>query len=112
MPEQAEYFDKYIGERFRHIEDSMSRMEKNLETTTARIEQNLSTTTARIEHQISEIKVEVKEENRTTRKWLVTTAISLMIGFTAIAVSIFFGFSKLQTTWIQTVISFVGKTIP
>ncbi len=53
----------------------------------------------------------VKEENRITRRLVVTTAISLMIGFTAVAVAIFFGFAKLQTSWIQTVISFVGKTI-
>ena len=100
MPEQTEYMDKYLDARFRHIDDSIARIEKSIDETTARIEQH-----------ISEIKTEVKEENRTTRRWLVTTAISLLVGFTAIAVAIFFGFSKLQTSWIQTVISFVGKTV-
>jgi len=89
MPEQNEYFDKYLDARFKHIDESVSRIEQH----------------------ISEIKTEVKQENRLTRRLVVTTAISLLVGFTAIAVSIFFGFSKLQTSWIQTVISFVGKTV-
>jgi len=89
IPDKPGYFDKYLDARFQHIDETSSRIEK----------------------MISEIKIEVKEENKTTRKWIVTTAISLMVGFTAIAVSIFFGFSKLQTSWIQTVISFVGKTV-
>jgi hypothetical protein len=39
------------------------------------------------------------------------SAITFFAGFVGTAVAIFFGFSKLQTSWIQTVISFVGKTI-
>ncbi len=89
MPEQTDYFDKFLEARFKHIDE----------------------TSSRIENMIMEIKTEVKEENRTTRRWLATTAISLLVGFTAIAIAIFFGFSKLQTSWIQTVISFVGKTV-
>lgn len=93
MPEQNEYFDKYLDARFKHIDDTTSRIEKSLNETMSRIEEK------------------IEGENKTTRKWMVTTAVSLMVGFTAIAVSIFFGFSKLQTSWIQTVISFVGKAI-
>lgn len=89
MPEQTEYFDKYLDARFQHIDETVSRIETS----------------------ISEVRKEVKEENRTTRRWMVTTAISLIVGFIAVAVAIFFGFSKLQTSWIQTVISFVGKTV-
>lgn len=93
MPEQTEYFDKYLDARFKHIDDTTSRIEKSINETMSRIEEK------------------IEGENKTTRKWMVTTAVSLMVGFTAIAVSIFFGFSKLQTSWIQTVISFVGKAI-
>ena len=100
IPDRPGYFDKYLDARFRHIDETSSKIEKTM----CRIEEKIET-----ENRIT--REENKEENRTTRKWLVTTAISLMVGFTAIAVSIFFGFAKLQTSWIQTVISFVGKTV-
>ena len=100
MPEQIEYFDKYLEARFQHIDEAVSR-----------IETGINNTILRVEKKIEDENKATRADNKTTRKWLATTAISLLVGFTAIAIAIFFGFSKLQTSWIQTVISFVGKTV-
>lgn len=100
MPEQTDYFDKFLEAKFAHIDASITSISDSMKD----LKEQFS-------NQFTDLRKEVKEENRTTRKWMVTTAISLMVGFTAIAIAIFFGFSKLQTSWIQTVISFVGKTV-
>lgn len=69
MTDKSGYFDKYLDARFQHIDETSSRIEKSINETMSRIEEK------------------IEKENKTTRKWLVTTAISLMVGFTAIAVS-------------------------
>jgi len=96
MPEQNEYFDKFLESRFQHIDE----------------------TSLRIEKMISEIKTEVKEENETTRRevkaenkatrwWTMGTAITVLLGLAAILLT----FVQIQNSWMQQVISFVGKAI-
>ncbi len=85
MPEQNEYFDKYLDARFQHIDE----------------------TSSRIENMISEIKAEVKQENKSTRWWMVGTATTVLLGLAAILLT----FVQIQNSWMQQVISFVGKMI-
>lgn len=85
MPEQINYFDKYLEAQFTQINTSMSELKTQF--------------------------AEVKADNKATRHWILGSAITFFAGFVGTAVAIFFGFSKLQTSWIQTVISFVGKTV-
>ncbi len=104
MSEQGECLDnKYLEARFNHIDASV---------------QNISNAVNDLKGQFVDLRKEVKEEiaevkadNKSTRRWIVGSAITFFIGFIAAAIAIFFGFAQLQTSWIQTVISFVGKTI-
>lgn len=103
MPEQSECLDKYLEARFNHIDASV---------------QNISNAVNDLKGQFVDLRKEVKEEiaevkadNKSTRRWIVGSAITFFVGFIAAAIAIFFGFAQLQTSWIQTVISFVGKTI-
>jgi len=85
MPEQTNYFDKYLESQFTQINASMSELKTQF--------------------------AEVKADNKATRHWVLGSAITFFVGFIAAAIAIFFGFAQLQTSWIQTVISFVGKTV-
>jgi len=125
MPDKPVYFNKYLDARFQHIDESIDGLKgivvdlkQEIKATREETKEENRATREKIEEENRITREEVKAstekteaENRLTRKWVVTTAISLMVGFVAIAVSIFFGFAKLQTSWIQTVISFVGKTV-
>jgi hypothetical protein len=92
MSEQSNYFDKYLESQFTQINASMS---------------ELKTQFGELKNQFAE----VKADNKATRHWVLGSAITFFVGFIAAAIAIFFGFAQLQTSWIQTVISFVGKTI-
>lgn len=96
MPEQTNYFDKYLEAQFTQINTSM---------------QNISNSMSDMKGQFTDLQKEVREDNKSTRHWILGSAITFFAGFVGTAVAIFFGFSKLQTSWIQTVISFVGKTV-
>ena len=133
------FFEKYLDTRFKHIDDSTARIEAivtdlkrdvdakidGIITDNEKLKSEIKTDSEKLKSEIkadneklkSEIKAdnektksEIKADNKVTRWWIVGTAITVLVGFAAIAVSIFFGFSQLQTSWIQAVISFVGKT--
>ncbi|MEW6381224.1 MAG: hypothetical protein AB1611_16680 [bacterium] len=92
MPEETNYFDKYLEAQFTQINASMS---------------ELKTQFGELKNQFAE----VKEDNKSTRHWILGSAITFFVGFIAAAIAIFFGFAQLQTSWIQTVISFVSKVV-
>lgn len=85
MPEQNEYFDKYLDARFKHIDDSM---------------QNISNAVK-----------DLKEDNKTTRRWIfgtvVGTGITVLLGLA----TILFTLIQVQNSWMQQIFSFVGKSI-
>ena len=111
------FFEKYLDTRFKHIDDSTARIEVIVTDLKRDVDAKIDGIITDNEKLKSDIKSdnektksEIKADNKVTRWWIVGTAITVLVGFAAIAVSIFFGFSQLQTSWIQAVISFVGKT--
>jgi len=96
MPDQANYFDKYLEAQFTHINTSI---------------QSINNSINDLKNQFSALQKEVKEDSKSTRHWILGSAITFFVGFIAASIAIFFGFAQLQTSWIQTVISFVGKAI-
>ncbi|MEW6381707.1 MAG: hypothetical protein AB1611_19185 [bacterium] len=111
MPEQTEYFNKYLDERFKHIDESIDTLKGMFIELRQEVKQEVKQESEATRKELAEVRAEVRADNKATRQWVVGTAITVLIGFIAAAVTIFFGFSQLQTSWIQTVISFVGKTI-
>jgi hypothetical protein len=88
MPEQTDYFNKFLEAQFNHIDQSIKH----------------------IDQKVNEIKTEVdgiKADNKATRWWIVGTGIAVLFGIAAI----FFSFAQLQNSWMQQVFSFVGKMI-
>jgi hypothetical protein len=96
MPEQNEYFDKFLEARFSHIDTSIQH----------------------IDNSVKELRNEVKEENeatradnKSTRRWIfgtvVGTGITVLLGLAALLPT----FVQIQNSWMQQVISFVSKMI-
>ncbi len=86
MPHQSGYFDKFLAEKFQHIDESIKH----------------------IDQKVNEIKTEVDEikaDNKATRWWVVGTGMAVIFGIAAI----FFSFAQIQNSWMQQVFSFVGK---
>ena len=122
------FFEKYLDTRFKHIDDSTARIEvivtdlkrdvdakiDGIITDNEKLKSDIKADNEKLKSDIKadneKTKSEIKADNKVTRWWIVGTAITVLVGFAAIAVSIFFGLSQLQTSWIQAVISFVGKT--
>jgi len=99
MPEQNEYFDKYLEAKFTHIDASV---------------QNISNAVSDLKGQFTDLRNEVKEEiaevkadNKATRHWILGTGITVLLGLAAIL----FTFVQIQNSWMQQVFSFVGKMI-
>jgi hypothetical protein len=103
MPEQNEYFDKFLEARFTHIDASI---------------QNISNAVSDLKGQFVDLRKEVKEENeatradnKATRRWIfgtvVGTGITVLLGLAAILLT----FVQIQNSWMQQVISFAGKAI-
>ena len=104
MPEQGECLDnKYFEARLNHIDASVQNISNAVN--------DLKGQFTDLKGQFIDLRKEVKEDNKSTRHWILGSAITFFVGFIAAAIAIFFGFAQLQTSWIQTVISFVGKTI-
>ncbi len=117
MPEQNEYFNKFLEARFTHIDASVQNISNAVSDLKGQFT-DLKGQFTDLKGQFTDLRKEVKEEiaevkadNKSTRRWIVGSAITFFVGFIAAAIAIFFGFAQLQTSWIQTVISFVGKTI-
>lgn len=103
MPEQNEYFDKFLEAKFTHIDASV---------------QNISNAVSDLKGQFVDLRKEVKEENeatradnKATRRWIfgtvVGTGLTVLLGLAAILLT----FVQIQNSWMQQVISFVGKAI-
>ena len=92
MPEQANYFDKFLESQFNRIDQSIKH----------------------IDEKVNEIKTEVdkiKDDNKSTRRWVfgtvVGTGLTILLGLAALLVT----FAQIQNSWMQQVFSFVGKAI-
>ena len=124
MPEQNEYFDKYLEAQFTQINTSMQSISNSVGELKGQFT-DLRGQFTDLRGQFTDLRNEVKEEikgvkeeltevkadNKSTRHWILGSAITFFVGFIAAAIAIFFGFAQLQTSWIQTVISFVGKVV-
>jgi len=129
MSEQINYFDKFLVEKFQHIDESVkhiddkvnesiNRMDQSIDRMDQKIDESINKAVNDLKGQFADFRKEVKEENevtrsdnKSTRHWILGSAITFFVGFIVAAIAIFFGFAQLQTSWIQMVISFVGKTI-
>jgi type VI protein secretion system component VasF len=111
MPEQPKYFDRYLEGRFRHLDESIDTLKNMFIELRQEVRQENEATRKETKEENETTRREVKAENRSTRWWIVGTAITVLVGFAAISVAIFFGFSQLQTSWIQSAFSLIGKAI-
>jgi hypothetical protein len=109
-------FEKYLDIRFKHIDDSTTRIETLVTDLKREVDEKIDGIKVDNEKLKAEIKAdnektksEIKADNKVTRWWIVGTALTVLIGFAAIAVSIFFGFSQLQTSWIPGSYLFCGQ---
>ena len=110
MPEQNEYFNKFLEAKFTHIDDSV----QNISNSMSDLKGQFTDLRNEVRKEINGVKEELAEakvDNKSTRHWILGSAITFFVGFIAAAIAIFFGFAQLQTSWIQTVISFVGKMV-
>lgn len=114
MPEQTEYLDKYLEAKFTHIDASVQSINNavnDLKGQFTDLRGQFTDFRKEVREELENVKTEVKADNKSTRWWIVGTAITVLVGFAAISVAIFFGFSQLQTSWIQSAFSLVGKAI-
>ncbi|MEM2932467.1 MAG: hypothetical protein QXI61_06470 [Nitrososphaerota archaeon] len=103
MSEQINYLDKFLEAKFSHIDSSIQNISNAVN--------NLSSQFSDLKNQFSNLQRKVEEDNKSTRHWILGSAITFFIGFIAAAIAIFFGFAQLQTSWIQTAMSFVSKIV-
>jgi hypothetical protein len=92
MPEQNEYFNKFLEARFTHIDASI---------------QHIDNSVKELRKEVKEEIAEVKADNKSTRYWVLGTGITVLLGLAAILLT----FVQIQNSWMQQVLSFVGKTI-
>jgi hypothetical protein len=110
MSEQTDYLNKFLEAKFTHIDASVETISNAVND----LKGQFTDLRNEVREEIKGVKeelVEVKADNKSTRHWILGSAITFFFGFIAAAIAIFFGFAQLQTSWIQTVIFFVGKTI-
>ena len=88
MPEQTDYFDKYLTEKFNHIDESIKHIDEKVNHIDERIER-------------------IIDDNKNTRRLIVGTGLTVLLGLAAILLS----FASIQNAWMQQVFSFVGKAI-
>jgi len=110
MPDQINYFDKYLEAQFTQINTSMQSISNSVSDLKNQFT-DLKNLFTDLKNQFSALQKEVKEDSKSTRHWILGSAITFFVGFIAASIAIFFGFAQLQTSWIQTVISFVGKAV-
>jgi hypothetical protein len=92
MSEQADYFDKYLTEKFNHIDESIKDIHDEVKKIDEKVEKVIT-------------------DNKATRRWIfgtvVGTGLTVLLGLAAIL----FTFVQIQNSWMQQVFSFVGKAI-
>jgi len=119
MPEQTDYFNQFLAEKFQHIDESVKHIDqrvdeidKKVDESIKHIDEEVKKIDQKVDKSIEDnkaLRAEIKADNKSTRHWILGSAITFFVGFIAAAIAIFFGFAQLQTSWIQTVISFGGK---
>lgn len=107
MPEQSEYFDKFLAEKFQHIDESVKQIDQKVE----RIIEDNQTFKKEIRVEIKTEIDEIKSDNKNTRRWIfgtvVGTGLTVLLGLAALLLT----FVQIQNSWMQQVISFVSKMI-
>lgn len=91
-------------------ENEKTKLEVKAETTEFKAE--VKAEVAAFKPELKEEVAEIKADNRTTRWWMVGTAISVLVGFAAIAVAIFFGFSQLKPHGFNRPFPLQGRYLP
>jgi len=139
MPEQSEYFDKFLVEKFQHIDESIKHIDqevkkidqkvekinqkadenaKHIDQKIEKLNQKVDETVKNIDQKVEKIdqkmdqKVEkIIEDNKNTRRWIFGTVVGT--GFTVLLglAALLFSFVSIQNSWMQQVISFVSKVI-
>jgi len=107
MPEQSEYFDKFLSEKFQHINESVEHIDQKVE----RIFEDNQTFKKEIRAEIKAEVNEIKADNKNTRHLIFGTVIGTGITVLLGLATILFTFVQIQNSWMQQVISFVGKAI-
>jgi len=99
MPEQNEYFNKFLEARFTHIDASIQNINNAVK--------NVDNAVKDLRNEVKEEIAEVKADNKATRWWVVGTGITVLLGLAAILLT----FVQIQNSWMQQVISFASKAI-
>ena len=96
MPEQTDYFDKYLQAQFTQINNSIGELKGQFTD---------------LRNEVKEEIAEVKADNKNTRRWIFGTVIGTGITVLLGLATILFTFVQIQNSWMQQVISFVSKAI-
>lgn len=88
MPEQTDYFDRYLTEKFNHIDQSIKHIDEKVDHIDKRIDG-------------------IVEDNKNTRRWIFGTGLTVLLGLAALLLT----FAQIQNSWMQQVLSFAGKMI-
>jgi uncharacterized membrane protein YcjF (UPF0283 family) len=114
MSEQSEYFDKFLAEKFQHIDESVQHIDQEVREINQKVDETVKNIDQKVEkmNQKMDQKVEkIIEDNKNTRRWIfgtvVGTGLTVLLGLSALL----FSFVSIQNSWMQQVISFVGKVI-
>jgi len=106
MPEQNEYFDKFLEARFQHIDASV----QNISNAVSDLKGQFTDLKGQFTDLRNEVKEEiagVKADNKSTRYWVMGTGITVLLGLAAILLT----FVQIQNSWMQQVISFASKAL-
>jgi len=106
MPEQNEYFDKFLEAKFTHIDASVQSISNAVSDLKGQFT-DLKSQFTDLRKEVKEEIAEVKADNKSTRYWVLGTGITVLLGLAAIL----FTFVQIQNSWMQQVFSFVGKMI-
>lgn len=103
MPEQSEYFDKFLAEKFQHIDESIKHIDQKVEKIDQRVGKIVEDNRVLVD--------EIKADNKATRRWIfgtvIGTGLTVLLGLAALLLT----FVQIQNSWMQQVISFVSKII-
>lgn len=112
------YFNQYLDQRFKNIEDSATRTERNIEKLETNIEQSVERLETKIEQSVERLdnKIEqstkdIKDDNKVTRHWIMGTVIGTGVVVLFGLAAIFFSFAQIQSSWMQIVISFATQAL-
>jgi len=107
MPEQTDYFDKYLQSQFNQINASMS----ELKTQFSDLRKEVRDENEATRKEVKEESEATRADNKATRRWIfgtvVGTGLTVLLGLAALLLT----FVQIQNSWMQQVISFISKIV-